>query len=132
VSDSCGDATLRSDAGAILVERQHAGTLDLATTAGAIDARELHVEHLRSSTDVGTATLRFEQAPSSVDATCSVGSVEVALPRGDRYRIDQRTGMFGRATVEGFTSDPDATRTVRVTSSGIGRLRVVAAEPTAR
>lgn len=126
VLDSHGDAKLRSDAGAIRIERQHAGTVDVKTSAGAIDASELHVDHMQASTEVGVARLRFERAPTSVDARCTVGAVEVALPR-DRYRIDSDTGLFGRAVVEGLETDPDATRTVHVAATGMGAVKVVAA-----
>ncbi len=125
MSDSHGNATLRSDAGAIRVERQHADRLELSTSAGAIDARELRVQHVHASSDVGSTNLRFEQAPASVDASCAVGAVKVSLPRAGSYRIDQQTGMLGRATIDGLASDPTSSRTVRVSSTGLGTVSVI-------
>ena len=130
VVDSHGDATIRSDAGAIKVERMHGDRIELVTSAGAIDARELHVDHLRASTEVGAARLRFERVPTSVDSTCSIGTIEVALPR-DGYRIATETGMFGRADIDGSMVDEASTRTVRVAATGMGAVKVVAAEPAA-
>jgi hypothetical protein len=123
VSDSHGDARISTDAGAIRLERHHADAIDLRTSAGAVKATELHVDRARVATEVGGAKLEFERAPTDVDVRCAVGAIDVAVPE-DRYRIDQETGFLGRAVVEGLSSDPAATRTIRVASTGLGASRI--------
>ncbi len=126
LTETEGDATVNGMAGAVRLDRHRGTKLDLRATAGGVKGDGLDVEHVTATTEAGAIVLRFDTPPTSVDATCMVGAITLALPDAE-YEIDQQSGALSRARLDGLVSVPGAERKVRVGST-VGSITVAIAE----
>jgi hypothetical protein len=127
LAETEGDATVVGLAGAVRLDRHRGSKLDLKASAGGVKGDGLEVEHVTAVTEAGAIVLRFDAPPTSVDASCTVGAITLALPDAD-YDIDQRTGALSRARLDGIEHVPGAPRTVRVAST-VGSVTVGLSAP---
>jgi hypothetical protein len=91
------DAT--TGAGAVRAA-QLSGDQRLVTSAGGVTAADMRAKTVDARTTAGIVELSFAQAPQSVTAESTAGSVEVTVPRdGTRYRVEAGT-TAGQRTVD--------------------------------
>lgn len=125
LTETEGDAVVTGLAGAVRLDRHRGSTLSLTASAGGVKGDGLVVDHVDATTEAGAIVLRFDEPPKTVDATCTVGAITLALPDA-AYDIDQQSGALSRTRVDGLTSVPGAERKVRVGST-VGSVTVARA-----
>jgi hypothetical protein len=108
---STGDVTLRG---------WH-GDLALFTSTGDVTGTGLFADRVEVHTGTGGIDLSFVRPPSWVRAAASTGDVRVAVPAGDRYRVQTGTGT-GSVQVK-VTRDGASPRSI-VATTGTGDIHV--------
>lgn len=110
ISDLTGSATIETTNGRIDT-RNLTGTLDLRTTNGAIRATGCDSDDVIARTTNGAVDLDFTQAPGSVEAKSTNGSISVRVPDDVTYSVEART-VNGRVDTNDVGSDPKAERKI--------------------
>lgn len=100
---------VHTDAGAIRLTGL-TGDVTVDTTAGEIDGTDLGSAHTTVTSRAGAIKLRYQSAPSTVDAKTSAGAVEIHVPGTDTYAVD--TGTKAGDTTIGVATDPAAPRKI--------------------
>lgn len=115
VSGSEAALTLNSDNGSVRVD-DVSGPLELSSDNGHVEGTGLRSTVVSADSDNGHVTLEFDDAPMTVHASTSNGSVEVVVPN-DRtaYRADLATDN-GRERLD-VPTDPNSARTLVLRSS---------------
>lgn len=126
LTETEGDAVVTGLAGAVRLDQHRGSTLSLTASAGGVKGDGLVVDHVDATTEAGAILLRFDEPPKTVDASCTVGAITLALPDAD-YDIDQQSGALSRARLNGIESVPGADRKIRVAST-VGSVTVALAE----
>ena len=99
-----------------------AGTVQLDSSAGSVEAIDLFSANLSASSSAGSVSLSFAAAPTLVSATSSAGTVEVLVPRGNEtYRVD--AGSSAGSSDVSVRTDPGSPRVLRARSSA-GSVRI--------
>jgi hypothetical protein len=98
-----------AQAGAIRLDGL-AGTVRVATEAGAVEGRGLSSDEVTVTTEAGATSLEFAEAPTLVSTSTSLGAVDVRLPRTTAYAVDVRTSV-GPSSVD---VDEDAASAHRI------------------
>jgi hypothetical protein len=87
------------------------GSVRSSSDSGGIDAAGLTGDRLLASTDSGSISVSFDQAPWTVSAGTDSGSVTVLVPDdGTAYLVDTDTDS-GRQVI-GVPTDPDSERSI--------------------
>jgi|HigsolmetaAR201D_1030396.scaffolds.fasta_scaffold04828_3 hypothetical protein len=110
VSGSEAPLTLDSENGSIRVD-DVSGPLHLTSDNGRVEGTGLRSAVVLADSDNGSVTLEFDEAPMTVNASTSNGSVEVVVP-DDRtaYRVELDADN-GRERLE-VPTDPNSSRTL--------------------
>jgi hypothetical protein len=116
-----GDVNTRTLSGSIDLEGL-GGAVAARTDSGEISADALLSGNVTAQAGSGSVQLDFAAAPDRVSALVGSGSVDVVVPRGQRYRVGGQTGS-GSRDIDPLVQDATATRTVDV-SSGSGSVSV--------
>ncbi len=118
------NATMDSAGGAITVDGL-AGSLDLSTGGGALDATRIASTNLTARTAGGAAILDFVVPPGALRTDSAGGDITVRLPAG-RYAVDARSDG-GDTRIE-VTADPSAPHRIDVRADG-GDISLAPATP---
>ncbi len=110
-----GPVQLTTSAGDVQVSRM-TGELRLRTSAGDVHGNELRSPQVDARTSAGDVTLAFSTAPDRVAAQTSAGDVDIAVPRGDLYRVSAGS-RAGSENVDSSLQSADSTRSITVTTS---------------
>jgi DUF4097 and DUF4098 domain-containing protein YvlB len=89
---SATTATVTAQAGAVRVTGL-AGDVTVRTEAGAVEGTRLAGDRVTVTTQAGATSLAFTEAPTMVQASTSVGAVEVKVPGGTAYAVDVDTSV---------------------------------------
>jgi DUF4097 and DUF4098 domain-containing protein YvlB len=100
---------IHTDAGAIRLTGL-TGDVTADTAAGEIDGTDLGSAHTTVTSHAGAIKLRYQSAPSTVDAKTSAGAVEIHVPGTDAYAVDAST-RAGDTNI-GVPTDPAASRKI--------------------
>jgi hypothetical protein len=115
LSGTAGDLAARTVSAPIEVVDTH-GRADLSTDSGPITGNAQAVEVFQARTGSGWVTANFDAPPQRVEVRSASGEVDVRVPAGP-YRLELRAPA-GRVRLEGVSSDPSATRVIRITTGG--------------
>ena len=111
-----GAVDLRTGSGDVST-RGLGGDVTLRTASGDVSAEALSSARVKAVTSSGDVDLDFVSAPRDVDAASASGDVQIALPRGEAYRVEVDTGSGDSRT--DVRTDPEGKRVVRArTGSG--------------
>ena len=88
------------------------GDIQVTTQAGAVDGHNLTSAEVTIQTDAGAASLDFATAPTLVQATASLGAVELHLPSATAYAINVEASV-GASSIS-VDQDPNSTHRIRV------------------
>jgi DUF4097 and DUF4098 domain-containing protein YvlB len=110
VSDLTGSVRVETTNGRIDT-RNLIGTLDLRTTNGAIRVAGCESDDVVAQTTNGAVDLHFTQAPSTVEARSTNGSITVRVPDDVTYFVEAHT-VNGRVDTNDIGSDRKAERTI--------------------
>ena len=113
-------AEITAQAGAVKVDGL-AGNVSVATQAGAVEGRSLTSAEVRVKTEAGAASLEFATAPDLVQATTSIGAVELRVPDTTAYAVDVKTSV-GASSV-GVRVDPESAHRVEV-HTDVGSVKI--------
>lgn len=115
-------ASVRIDAqaGAVRVTGL-AGDVTATTQAGAFEGKALTGDQISVTTQAGTASLEFAQAPVSVRATTQAGAIKVKVPADQAYAVDAHTNVGGAEV--SVQQDPASTHKIQV-SAELGSVKV--------
>jgi hypothetical protein len=109
------DVLVRASAGGVRVEDLR-GDLDLVSSAGRVRGLRLGSERAVARSSAGSVTLEYVDAPTSVEASSSAGSVSVVVPRSElAYRVEAASSA-GSTQVD-VRTNPASDRTITVRSS---------------
>lgn len=98
-----------------------AGTVKVATQAGAVEGRALTSDTVTIRTQMGAAELEFAEAPTLISAVSQVGAVGLRVPRTTAYAVDVR-GQVGKASVK-VDRDPASTHRIEVQTQ-VGAVQI--------
>lgn len=115
LSGSAGDLAARTVSAPIEAVDIH-GRADLSTDSGPITGNAQAVEVFQARTGSGWVTAAFDTPPQRVEVRSASGEVDVRVPAG-RYRLELQAPA-GRVRLEGVSSDPSATRVIRIATGG--------------
>jgi hypothetical protein len=102
---------ITAQAGAIKVDGLE-GNVHITTHAGAVDGQNLTSAEVTVKTEAGAASLTFTKPPTLVQATTSMGAVEVHLPDTTAYAVDVQTSI-GPSSIS-VDQDPASTHRIQV------------------
>ena len=111
---------ITAQAGAVRLDGL-AGDVHVTTQAGAVDGRNLTSAQVTIRTDAGAASLDFATAPTLVQATTSLGAVELHLPGTTAYAIDVQTSL-GASSIN-VDQDPKSTHRIQVHTE-VGAIKI--------
>ncbi|MCP2258973.1 protein of unknown function (DUF4098) [Streptoalloteichus tenebrarius] len=89
---------VETGAGSVSVRGLHGG-LRVVTNAGRVRGVDLGSREVTVKADAGTVDLAFTRPPTTADIRTDAGTIEVRVPRDERYAIDART-MVGTARLD--------------------------------
>lgn len=120
--DLTGDVIVDSDNGRIELLRV-SGAVRASTSNGSVEGTGLRGPEVSASSRNGSVRLTFAEAPTTVTARTSNGSVEVTVPHDDTaYRVELDTDHG--STDAGVRTDPDSRHViVATTSNGSARVQ---------
>ena len=126
VSDLTGSVRVETTNGRIDT-RNLIGTLDLNTTNGAIRVAACESDDVIAQTTNGAVDLDFTQAPSTVEARSTNGSITIRVPDDVTYFVEAHT-VNGHVDTNDIGSDRTAERTI--TAETVNGGVTVKPEPT--
>ena len=111
---------ITAQAGAVRLDGL-AGDVQVTTQAGAVDGHNLTSAEVTIRTDAGAASLDFATAPTLVQATTSLGAVELHLPGTTAYAVDVQTSV-GASSIS-VEQDPKSTHRIQVHTE-VGAVKI--------
>jgi len=118
-----GDVTAEGDNGGIELARL-SGDVDVETRNGSLRADGLRVDTVHARSRNGSVRLSFAEAPTTVTARTSNGSVEVIVPDDEAtYRVDAEVRGFGGSADAAVRTDPSSERSITAATNH-GSVRV--------
>jgi hypothetical protein len=114
--DLDGDVTAHGDNGSIELARL-SGQVDVETEDGSVRAGGLTAAEVHGRSRHGSVRLTFAEAPTTVTARTSDGSVEVVVPDDDAtYRVEAHVRGFGGDADAAVRTDPGSDRFITATT----------------
>lgn len=115
--DLDGDVTAHGDNGTIELARL-SGTVDVETSNGSVRAGGLTADEVHGRSRHGSVRLTFAEAPTTVTARTSDGSVEVVVPDDDAtYRVRTDVRGFGGSADAAVRTDPGSDRSITASTN---------------
>lgn len=115
--DLDGDVTAHGDNGTIELARL-SGTVDAETNNGSVRAGGLTAAEVHGRSRHGSVRLTFAEAPTTVTARTSEGSVEVVVPDDDAtYRVETDVRGFGGSADAAVRTDPGSDRSITASTA---------------
>ncbi|WP_370073045.1 DUF4097 family beta strand repeat-containing protein [Streptacidiphilus sp. MAP5-3] len=102
---------VRSDSGAVTLSRL-TGPVQASTTSGSISGDAMLSPTVSAAATAGSIDLAFAGPPRSVTVKATAGSVDVTVPRGDRYRVSVMSNDNSAVSVDDGLASPTAQNSI--------------------